>query len=118
MSFLDTAALTRDGEFQERVQVAVVAAALDILGEDPGTSPQASTKRQMLAHRALLDIGSAYGAFTYAVAANPTVVATFADNGRSSAAIPDGDIAYVVSSVWNDIAGVTSFDDQAAPATV
>lgn len=94
MALIDQAQLASDGSFRARVQVALVAAALDIVGESSDTP--SSYARQLLGLKILTDPDSMTPRFTWAVVANPAISAESSDN----------DIAYTITTVWDDVAGV------------
>jgi hypothetical protein len=100
MALIDQADLAQDSTFLARVQMAMVQAALQIIGEDPGTDAALSYRRQSLGVTVLQRPAEMAPRFAWAVAAN---VAVTADS-------VDGDIQFTVATVWNDIAGVTSVD--------
>lgn len=97
---------------------AAVAAALQIQGENVDSTkrrtirrtshrPNYSLRRQHLA-RAVLDNPTNYTSrFAWAVAANPTIAAT--EPGAPSL---ENDIPYVITTVWDDLAGITQRDTQ------
>lgn len=101
MAFSDQAALVQDTDFRNKVQVAIVAAALDVVGEArPGEASgffAFYNKRHDLGVAILNDPKVYLDRFAWAVAANPAITATSGD----------GDVAYTVNSVFGDIAGVS-----------
>lgn len=102
MSLADSASLVRNQEFNDRVTVAVVTAALQIAGEQTSSdNGEWSAKRQALAQAVLQSPASQTGRFAWAVAANSTVAAAGVGNPNF-----DNDVSFVVSSVWDDLAGV------------
>lgn len=105
MALLDSAQLASDGTFRARVQTAVVAAALDIVGEDATANEAASLRRQSLAVAVLNAPDNFVGRFAWAVAANPAITPDSAD----------GDLEYTVSTVWSDVAGVVSAEGELIP---
>lgn len=101
MAFTDQATLAKDTGFQDRVRVAIVTAATNVLGEAKGEkSDQVYGKRQYLAYQILTNSGGHTERFSWAVAANPAV----------TAASNDGDIQFTVDSLIDDMAGVTGTD--------
>lgn len=98
MALLDSAELASDGTFRARVQTAIVAAALDIVGEDASANEAASLRRQSLAVHVLNGPDNFVSRFAWAVAANPAITPDSSDN----------DLAYTVTTVWSDLAGVVS----------
>ncbi|GAA3957762.1 hypothetical protein GCM10023085_45340 [Actinomadura viridis] len=101
MAFADQAALAEDPAFRNRVRMAIVTAAKDIMGEAPdGMSDATAGKRQALAYDVLTGSAMFVDRFTWAVAANPAVT------GES----PDDAIQFTVNSSWDDLAGVRVSD--------
>lgn len=98
MALIDQANLAQDATFVARVQMAIVQAALQIVGEDPGDDAGLSYRRQSLGVSVLQRPSDLADRFAWAVAANPVITASSTDN----------DIQYTITTVWNDIAGVTS----------
>lgn len=98
MALIDQANLAQDPTFVARVQMAMVQAALQIVGEDPGANTALSYYRQSLGIAALQRPAEMAPRFAWAVAANPAIGSTASDN----------DIQYTISTVWSDLAGVTS----------
>jgi hypothetical protein len=98
VALLDQATLAQDVTFVARVQMAIVQASLQIVGEDPGTDADLSYRRQSLGINVLQRPSEMAPRFAWAVAANPAITTDATDN----------DIAFTVTTVWNDIAGVTS----------
>lgn len=94
MALIDQAQLASDGTFRARVQVALVAAALEVVGESADTP--SSFARQTLGLKVLTDPDTVTPRFAWAVVANPAITADSSDN----------DIAYTITTVWDDIAGV------------
>lgn len=105
MALLDQAELASDGTFRARVQSAIVAAALEIVGEDASADEAASLRRQSLAVAILNAPDNYVGRFAWAVSSNPAVTTDSAD----------GDIAYTISTVWSDVAGVVSAQGEIIP---
>lgn len=100
MSLQDQVDLTHDNAFAQRVFMAAVQAAKDIVGEDwgDGTHPAYHEKRNTLG-QAVLNAGgdnNVRSRFLWAVAASPAI----------TAAATDSDIQFTVAQVWDDIAGV------------
>jgi hypothetical protein len=78
--------------FRGRVMMATMAAATNVLTEDPGTASH--TERAALASEVLLIPTKGVDTFLYAVAANPAIAAAGPDDSL------DGDLDYVVASNW------------------
>jgi hypothetical protein len=98
MALIDQANLAGDSAFQARVQMAIVQAALQIVGEDPGDDADLSYRRQSLGISVLQRPAEMAPRFAWAVAANPAITTDATDS----------DIQFTITTVWNDIAGVTS----------
>lgn len=104
MSYIEVADLAEAASFRTRVKVAIVTAAVNVLAEDTSSMTETkASKRNALATAVLTDPQSFADRFAWPVVANPSIAA----NGLAS---PDGDLAFVVSSVWNAMAGVNSTD--------
>lgn len=105
------AAVVKDAAFRERVQAAIVQAAINISGEVAGTTiPFKSQLRQNFAGLVLagqVDMTSVI----WAVSANSTILSEYAQGGV--AAVPDGDIEFVVATVWDDLSGAARQPDPA-----
>jgi hypothetical protein len=98
MALIDQANLAVDPAFMARVQMAIVQAALQIVGEELGEDPDLSYRRQSLGINVLQRPAEMAPQFSWAVAANPAITTE----------ATDGDIQFTITTVWNDIAGVTS----------
>jgi hypothetical protein len=110
MSLADQAALATNNEWAARVRMAVVNAALQVKGE----ARQKGFKEFYEKRSSLADIvlgapvpgqpvmsgmmDGVISRFCWAVAANPAI------NWDST----DGDLAFTVNSVWNDLAGINA----------
>lgn len=97
MALIDQANLAQNPEFIARVQMAMVQAALQVVGEDP-TENTLSYYRQSLGLACLQRPTEMAPRFAWAVAANPGV----------TSAATDSDIQFTIATVWSDLAGVTS----------
>lgn len=108
MSALDDAAtFATDPDLREPLTAAVVAAAIQISSEDPAAPHHA--KRATLAQQVLNSPLKVVGdRFTWAASTNATVVGKWVSGDRDGAA---GDFAFVISTVWDALAGVTNLDD-------
>src|SRR5687768_17090245 len=99
MAFTDQAARAADQTVRDRVRVALMTAALQVMGEgEEAHSDAAYGKRQALAYDVLRSAadGGLLNAFVWAVVANPAVTPQAADN----------DIQFSVNAAWGDLAGV------------
>lgn len=104
-TFLEIWTIADNLEFQSRVRAAAVKVATAVSGEAIGTFTEAqSIKRQTLAN-SVLKGGENWFNWSIAVANNPTVQA----NGTAA---PDNDIEFTVTSLWDDMAGVSTIDLQ------
>ena len=95
MTYVQSFDLANDEVFQKRVAIAMIKAALDVLGEDCDLAKQICNKRAHLGEAILEDYTVYLGRFSLAVVANPAI----------SVASTDADIQFTVNSVYNDIAG-------------
>ncbi len=85
--------------FQIRVQVAAVKAAVDVSAEDGGTANHA--RRTMLANQVLMSPARWGQILAEGVAVNGTILA----EAMADQVVPDGDIEFVVASLWDAYAG-------------
>lgn len=113
MSLLSTWRLTKDDDFRGRVCVAVYSAGLDILNSD---EDQNSVRYKMaLEAKNQNEITSID--FIWPLANNSTISGK-SEQGASTDVIPDSDIQYVVSSVWNEVAALRYRTDSVVPSVV
>lgn len=91
--------LGSDAAFIDRVRSAAVKAAIDVAAEDAGTANH--TQRMNLANRVLMSPGRWAEIMAEGVAANVTIVS----KAMADQEIPDGDIEFTVTSLWNAYAG-------------
>ena|SRR3990167_10258012 len=98
MALTDLYTLAIDATFKQKVRMAMMSAALAIIGED-STTGKTLEKRQALGVSVLADGGATkLDAFSYAAAGYGTLTGTSTDS----------DIQFVVNSIWNDLAGITT----------
>ena len=107
----DAAALAALPAFRVRVGQLAAEVAVDVLAESVvGMSAKRAEKRAALASTVLLAIDSILPQLAAAVMTNATLVQTAVNNtgdpAAADAAIPDGDIEFTLSSVWNAVAGL------------
>lgn len=102
MAYVDQYALAKDVTFNQRVQVAMMTAAVQIAAEAKGgATGTLFDKRQQLATLVLQSGGNAtLQWFVWAVVTN----------GAVTGASLDSDIQFTVNSMWNAIAGVRTND--------
>ena len=101
MSYLEAVELIHSETFRERTYVAVLAAAIKIMSEAGDDAyHDYYTKRAELARHMISTGGQGNESFIRGVALNPTISAA----GENA---PDGDIDFVVESIWDALAGVT-----------
>jgi hypothetical protein len=118
--------------FQSKVNKALVAAATDVKGEPAvfttvngsvGVSTY-SQKRGGLASRILADVAEITPRISGLIAAQPGISASLdAVDGEDNASLPDllsdavpyNDVAFTVNALFNDIAGVDSWDGSESP---
>jgi hypothetical protein len=92
----DSYVLSRLTSFAERVQAAVVKAAVDVAAETPDASERSRLRRALSARILENREGIDYAArFALAVAVNPVIT-------KSSS---DSDIQFTVNSLWDAMAG-------------
>ena len=99
MSLLASRKLAQDQAFQDRVRVAVVTAAVNVLAEDPAAPNHAA--RFSFASRVLMGPGPWGAIIAEAVAVNTTIAA----EASAGDEIPDGDIQFVVNGLVDAYAG-------------
>lgn len=98
MSLATLSTLAQDSGFRAKVRMAMCSAALDVVGEAPDADNIKDEKRHRLGMAVLVDGGAAMlDAFAYAAASVGTL------NDQSA----DGDIQFIVNSIWSDMAGVS-----------
>lgn len=97
-TYLDIYNIAHDDNFRRRVQTAALLVSRDILND--GAEDQ-SGPRYVLARQALRLDEPVIDRFAWECALNPSINAQEASQNGSS---PDGDIAFVVSSVWDAVA--------------
>lgn len=101
MSYTEQAALAADVSFQNRVRVAVVTAAVAVMGEAKGQmTDSVFNKRQAFAYQVLGNSGGYLERFVWGVVANVAI----------TGASIDSDIQFTVNSLWSDMSGVTATD--------
>ena len=98
MTYLQTFKLAHDPDFRARVQVAAYLAGRDIANDGGGQGDA----RHLLARQAHRLDEPAVDRFAWACATNPTIAAA---EVASPSSAPDGDLAFVVASVWDEVAG-------------
>lgn len=98
-TYLETYNLAHDADFRKRVQTAALIDARDILND--GAEDQSGPRYTLARQAARLD-EPVVDRFAWECALNPTVAAAEVA-ARGSAA--DTDLAYVVASVWDSVAG-------------
>jgi hypothetical protein len=101
VALTDQYALANDAAFQQRVRVAVMTAAVNVMTEEPGSHPVVNDKRAVYATKVVSDgCSSELVPYCYAVVTNAVIV-----SGSS-----DSDIQFQVNAVFNAMAGVTGQD--------
>jgi len=89
--------------WQQRVFLAVMDAAVDILAEDP--NGPANDVRVKLARAVIRGDMAVWQAWPRLVLTNETVrAAVVADAANLGANVPDGDIQFTVASLWTNVA--------------
>jgi hypothetical protein len=101
MAYIDQYALGENVTFQQTVQVAMMTAAVLVLGEVLGTSDATTyQKRQLLANQVLANPQSLSVKFARMLATVPTVLIT----------TPDATLLADIQTNWNKVAGVNVND--------
>lgn len=104
MSYAESAELATDPLFTARVRVAALEAAVGILNDTPVDGYERHfAGRTGLAQRVIADAGGGLDELTWLVATNPTI-------GNAGPDATDSDIAFVVASVWDSVAGLKGIE--------
>ncbi len=104
MSYAESAELASDPTFTARVRVAALEAAINILNDSPTDGYETHYfGRVALAQRIIAVAGAGLDELTWLVATNPTI-------GNAGLDATDNDIAFVVSTVWDSVAGLRGID--------
>lgn len=103
MGFIEQDELVYNPSFQIKVRVAMVTAALAVVGETPTISAAGTTKRHELGVGILNNVAAYEERFRRAVAANAAITADSVDS----------DIQFTVNQVFSDIAVVTAAEEAA-----
>lgn len=98
-SYLDRAQLATHAGFRSRVQVAMLITAANVASEAASGDTRKDSLRAALATNVLNDPDGYAIRFAWATVTNPTV----AEGGLNA---PDGDLEFVIASLWDGIAGV------------
>jgi hypothetical protein len=106
-TFKDLITISNDTNFQARVLYALEVAAIAVMAE-PGTV-EGHTKRVCYANSVLTNGFSPIGT-SRAVLTNPTIAseADISQTSNGGYAIPDGDIQFVVNTLFSALAGVAN----------
>ncbi len=96
--------ISADLGFQQRVQVAMAAAAVAIYNEAVVPAPSSYAARHAFAIKVM---AGAYNPFavTFVIVANPTIAAEANFVGGGTFSIPDADISSAISAAFNGLAG-------------
>lgn len=100
MALVDSTTLANDGVFQNKIQAAMVLAAVNISAEPSTTHNVVDQKRFALASQVLNNPASFVVRF-----ANTAIAA-----GTLTSQSSDGDIFAALGGIWNALAGVSSAD--------
>lgn len=100
MTYATQATLAADAAFQARVRVAIVTAAVDVMGEAKTMDDTVFNKRQSFAFQVISDSAGYLERFVWAVVANVAI----------SSGSTDSDIQFTVNSIWDDLSGVIITD--------
>jgi hypothetical protein len=98
----DAASFAADPELANPLIAAVVSTAVQIMAEDPNSAFH--KQRAALAYEVLTNPTRVSSTWNWTVSTNPTVVGKWTAGDKDGAI---GDLAYVLSTVWNAMAGVT-----------
>ena len=98
-NYLDRANLAKHEGFRDRVRIAMLITAVNVSSEAPSGDQRKDSLRETLATNVLADPIAYTERFAWAAVTNPTV----AEGGLTS---PDGDLEFVMASLWDGIAGV------------
>lgn len=102
MGYLDQAALAQDNDFRTRMQIGMIKVALEVVGEArPGEANgfyAYYNKRHELGTGVLTNPGAFVDRFAWATVTNSVI----------TAASIDGDLEYMVVTIWDDLAGVSA----------
>jgi hypothetical protein len=104
-TFADAATFANDPELVAPLTAAVVSTAVSIMNEDP-TSPH-HRLRANTAFELLRNPSFAGTQWNWAVSSNGTVVAKWLGGDKDGAI---SDLAYVLSTIWNAMSGVTGLE--------
>jgi diacylglycerol kinase family enzyme len=96
MTALELMTQSEGEDFRRRVKYFMTKAALSIL--DEATNAAFHYQREALARTILTSVESKLQVFIFAVISNATIAAA-----ANLAAVPDGDIEFVITNAWNDL---------------
>lgn len=114
MSILtDAAAFATDPELRGPLTAAYVAAAISIMTESADTANH--RLRVLLAHQSITNPSGVFERFAWSVSTNPTAVGKWVSGDRDGAL---SDLPYVLSTVFDAIAGAHLSNPAPDPATV
>ena len=97
---LDIYNLAHDDTFRKRVQCAVYLAGRDILND----GLEKNDARHTLARQSQSLEDFVLARFAWACASNPAILAILAAEVKSAGSSLDGDLDFVVASVWDEVA--------------
>jgi hypothetical protein len=97
MPFLNDYSLSQDLDFRKKLRIAMAKVALAVVGENPSTNGTYDEKRHAYGVAVLNNVDAYLDRFAYAAVSQGTL------SGLST----DGDIEFMVTSVFSDLAGVT-----------
>jgi hypothetical protein len=99
MSYVDDLGTAQHSIFRGRVRMAAVKAAVAVANEGPSGDERRDSLRGNLATNVLADPAGYEERFVWAVLTNSAVAA-------AGIAAPDGDLDYVMTTVWDALAGL------------
>jgi len=104
VTYLNIARAAEDPDFNARIRAVLYKLSADVINEDPATDQHNARKKMAEGIRRFLSFDTAR--FAWVCASNPTVAAqiTTAADGRVSVDCPDGDLEFLCSTVWTEMA--------------
>lgn len=107
-TFLEVATWAGSPVIQQRVRGAMVKVAIQISGEGIGSMSELQTKKRQQMAFAVLSGGLNVHQWTIAVMNNATIQNAGVTGDPPDSNAPDGDIEFVLTEIWDDMAGITT----------
>lgn len=104
-TFADSATFATDPELRSPLTAAVVATAVQIMAEDPLSAHH--RQRAQVAYEVLRNPGYVAEQWNWALSTNPIVVDKWVAGDKDGAI---ADFAFVLSTIWNAMSGVTGLE--------